>query len=452
MGQRKRKRPGKHTVHPSHSRYKVTNYERGSGPLSQPEHLRDPSLVIELSNPVLTNMAMDDFVRRYDKAESIDEKARIVSLLTYAKKEAKKQKLKEQHRDISKTEAKLLFELRRDLRGKNGWGGSGAERSRFLHDMRTPHAQKIDESLEATEKHKPGSPEWEANMNRSDIKGVDFFPVPLSSELKGRDNYEINNKIVLAAYEDHVNHKFDDIEFHKGQGKGIQYLAQHSSEVKKGGTVRNRINYSIPAWKIIESGKVDSTRDFNSIKAIAHELGHSARGDKLFGLSRSTRHAYHGSTQIFEEGSNEITAFRFTFHSLQIPRSIRSEIRQNPTSGLAYQRECQKVADLALLVNDGDERKAIIWIESMRTEPEHKVRIQQDLDKSKFFKTRMEMGKYPTSSKRTYTREYDSDYLLSDSSTVQYILEKNGVTPTWHRRENAVRYPGKQNKFWYLLM
>jgi hypothetical protein len=194
-------------------------------------------------------------------------------------------------------------------------------------------------------------------MNRSDILGVDFFPVPLSSELKPKQNFDLNNQILKVSYEDHMNLQLDDsLTFVKGQGKGRAYLAQHDTKVdeKTGETIYNKVRYSIPAWKVIEKGEIESIQDFTVIKAMGHEIGHAARGEAIYREHKKSRHGYEDSSASIEEGSNEIAAWRFAFHSIQMPKQVRNELRANPD--YVYEWECRKVADLALLVNEGDEK------------------------------------------------------------------------------------------------
>ncbi len=127
---RRRKRPGRHTVHTKDPRYNLSEYSRGEGPLMSEEYYektrRNPALYIDLSNPKMTEISITGMKSLYDHHESVSEKARVVDMVSFAKNEAKRLKMKEQYQQLSKAETELKLQLRRDLkkRGTRDFGDS----------------------------------------------------------------------------------------------------------------------------------------------------------------------------------------------------------------------------------------------------------------------------------------------------------------------------------------
>jgi hypothetical protein len=81
-------------------------------------------MFIDLSSPGLTELSVNGMKWRYDQSETVDEKARVVDMVSFAKKEAKRHKMTEQYQMLSRAEKELQLQLRRDLkrRGARDFG------------------------------------------------------------------------------------------------------------------------------------------------------------------------------------------------------------------------------------------------------------------------------------------------------------------------------------------
>ena len=293
------------------------------------------------------------------------------------------------------------------------------QREREIEAKRSKRARAVDEALEA-EEVSPG-PLWEAHPNKYDIRGVDYFPVPLSHRLK--DNFDLNNQIIRKEYEDFLN-----VDLSNGRRK-VGW--KKNAELPPGAyavynpTFRT-IYYSKDATKVLESGKIKDVADAYAIKTIAHEMGHAVRHIET-GVD-----PYSLTSPMIEEGSNEILANRFTLNNIQLPKHVREHILRDPALFVAYQDYMSKVADLALLANNGDEHKAIEWIKKLRTTQDQLRFIWRSLRK----------------------RGVDPSSVMTGDGTVKRevieILDNKGITPTEYRTYYADK--GERSMFWYLYV
>jgi hypothetical protein len=444
---KKRKKPVKHDVHPTHPRYNVNQYDRGSGKPQVQTAPRTATITLDLTTPEKSRATLRDLESKFDKADTLDERVRIANMVEYASKRAKRAKEFETAGMYYRANRRMLEKIRMEMRGSREdlyreYKRKSLDQKRYLHSKRTTHAQTIDNALEARKKHSPETDEWERDMNRSDIEGVDYFPIPLSSELGKKQNFELNNDLHKVEYEDYLDHRFDpDIKIKKTKGQGITYLARYDWAKKE-------LLYSIPVAETMEKGKIEDGDDFKHIASISHEYGHASRSESLKKSVYPTN-PYTNSSKVFEEGSNEITSWRFTFHKLQMPTEVREQVRNKPSYFLAYENESRRVADLALLINDGNEEKAVNWIKDMRTEPHHREKIKKDMQKSRFYKS------IPEEARRGVYGdivERDLNKFLGDPSYAEYVLERNDVVPTVKRSSDTRKKPAVKTKYWYLLV
>jgi hypothetical protein len=129
--------------------------------------------------------------------------------------------------------------------------------------------------------------------------------------------------------------------------------------------VYDEIHLSPEVTKIVRRGEIKNKYDFYVLKGVAHELGHSMGKTKP------------ATETAFDEGSNEILATRFLFHNLRMPRRVREEVAREPLS--TYTREVKYVGDIALMVNDGDPKRAINWLKKFKTSKyDEKMRMMQE--------------------------------------------------------------------------
>jgi hypothetical protein len=331
---------------------------------------------------------------------------------------------------------------------------------RQVHARRSEHAQKIDESIEADTKDQPER--WMSKTNRSDITGVDYYPMPLSNtdklktpegmrtlnkeeaelflkiqdrmkdtnfarkygymrvdwytdmdididreakikggkdsktlkslkrkgyveiekggyvrptaKVKSFDNYKINVDLYSRAYEDHFNTDLKDLKFKKTTAKGYKAAAYYRGDT-------HTIYFSKPIHKILSSGKIKSAYDFKKFETLTHEIGHGIHG-KRGEMAGYRRGGYRNTTRWLDEGSNSISSIRFCLHNIQIDRNLRKEILKNPDTVYkyySYKPYMEGTADLALLINKGDERKAVQWIDNLRTTPNHNKYVRDSV-------------------------------------------------------------------------
>ena len=360
---------------------------------------------------------------------------------------------------------------------------------RALHELgRSLHAQRIDEALEATVKDDPSR--WVKAPNRSDITGIDYFPIPLSSvkyitprnlppltqrealqlwvmqkfysqhlgwklnlkrdidpnvrriikslarkgyveikengdiiikkKIKKFDNYRFNVMMFTKGYEDHFNVDLGDLKFRRTQAKGWRAYAYYRPS-------KHTIYFSKPVHRVLSSGEVKTLHDFYALHTLAHELGHAIRGKRGTQGKFKRYIGYEGSVKWIDEGSNDISALRFVLHHVQIDPKLRREILHNPEKllkGLGYRKYIVGVADLSLLVNNGDEKKAIMWIEKLRGEPDHKKFIMESIKKNPSLKG----------------VDWDD---ITRSWDFRQALKSRGITPTEERTGD--------DRYWYIV-
>jgi len=220
---------------------------------------------------------------------------------------------------------------------------------RGIHEARSKRAKSIDEALEAriTNNYE----KWAKAPNKWDIRGVDFFPSPT---LPG--DFETNVKVLAYASEQYYNKDLSNIKiygyksdkaFEESYGKkGISSYVYAFAKPEE-----NAVHFSPTATRIIEEGKVTDIHSFRAMVAVSHEIGHL--------ISHPVGNKY------FDEGLNEMLAVRFTLNNLQMDRKLREKIRNNPH--YCYRDEVKYVGDIALLVNNFDEEKAMNWLLKLKT-------------------------------------------------------------------------------------
>jgi len=421
-----RKPPVRHTVHTHHPRYEVPQYKRGSG------------------KPVVRFQTQHNVE---DRIQSIEEKikapetttAQRIRLLHQIRRESEAARFRgdeemtsaliEAHDDSIETVKKRLKEKIVNL------PDNSLEKARIIHELRTIHAQRIDNALEASKK--PEVRDWLKAPNRADIRGVDFFPVPLAQDMPTLEgNFQVNNKLVKTAYEDYFGASLPD----------SLIFRQATAYEDEPGTIaqflpdKNEIIYCKDYIHILKNGKIESIKDFKSIESMAHEIGHALRGDKMEKAGLGTRHTYRNTESWIEEGSNEISAERFAINSFQIPENVRKGILADPFKQSTYQEYLVPVADMALLINDGDEHKAVRWIERLRTEPDHKKFIVESAHQSSLLKG---LKNYPES------EQYS---MLVKPYWVKEQLNEKGITDTLHRQIPYIADSHENSNNWYLLV
>ena len=370
-----------------------------------------------------------------------------VRALSYAERKARAQGKTDVADVYKKYHGMLAKKARRDLKlEREALTTKGhMDEARLLHAMRSTHAQRIDESIEATRKPDT-TEEWSRSMNRSDIKGIDFFPIPMSTELK--DNFEVNNQLMRSAWEDHYNIRLPPIlKFVKTKSKGINYYAQHHTYIetdRKTGKLKilkDEIRFSIPAYKVLERGTLETIHDFQAFQSIAHELGHAYRGHILHTRFGEKPHPYLHSSGRIEEGSTDISATRFALHNFQMDSKMRKEIVDNISTFIAYKSEAEDVGDIALLMAEGDEKRAVEWIDQLRTEHHHNNFMVASFKETEAGRKRVKEG-------------MEDWKLLNTITTRRYVerilMEEYNVKPTRNRKVSASR--AKDNVYWMILV
>lgn len=421
-----RRPPVRHTVHTHHPRYEVPRYNRGSG-----------LPVVRLRTQLDVN----------NQVESIEEKIKAPSTsatqrLRLLRKLRRDSEIARQRGDEETTAALIeahddsIETVKRRLSEKVArLPDNSLEKARIVHELRTIHAQRIDNALESG--NKPGVEDWVKSPNRADIRGVDYFPVPLAQDMPTlEDNFQVNNKLVKTAYEDYFGLELpDSVKFRqaKRHEEAPGQIAYYTGK-------DNEIVYGKDWVHILKNGKIESGADFKSIQAMAHEIGHAIRGNKMEKAGLGTRHPYYHSEAWIEEGSNEIAAERFSLNSFQIPDNVRRGILANPFKGTSYQEYQLPVADMSLLINDGDEHKAVKWIERLRTEPDHKKFIAESTRQSNFLKP------FKTNS------DDDNYSLLTKPYWVKSQLESKGVKDTMGRPFLSASDSYENSNAWFLLV
>jgi hypothetical protein len=238
---------------------------------------------------------------------------------------------------------------------------------RRIHEKRSEHAQRIDESLKAdvpVDRRR-----WMRQPNRLDVMGVDYFPTPFMKGSAKRDSFNVNVKMLAQSIDDYYGSNTLDLKSH-GIYDVKEWENLRPSKNFYAFASGNDIYFSPKATFLIANGEINDSSDFFALSSISHEIGH------VIGDTRPLT-----STQ-FNEGVNELLSNRFTILSAQMPRKLRKELVEIPHT--SYSREVAHVSDIALLVNDGDRQKALDWMKKLwlkRTPDKEKRRMVEVANK-----------------------------------------------------------------------
>jgi len=220
---------------------------------------------------------------------------------------------------------------------------------RKIHRARSQHAQRVDEALVANQTE--DLEKWAKAPNRSDVLGVDYFPVPFTN------NFRFNTQAIGYAMEQYYGVSTENVpvkqyytleDYAKAYG-GSGWRSAYAFHDPKD----DSIHFSPQASKILTKGELENVDDFNAYSSIVHEYGH-AIGDVKDVATRS-----------FDEGSNELMAHRFSLLSLQLEPSDRKYFYDK--SFHSYPDETRIAGAVALIANDYDEGEAIEWLKKLRS-------------------------------------------------------------------------------------
>ena len=275
------------------------------------------------------------------------------------------------------------------------------------HDNRSLIARRTDEALEATKKVSPS--EWVNNKNNTDVEGIDFFALPLSSSPDLALNYEANSKLVKYIMENKFNTKIT---------APVSYVPNKKTSLASYFPSKNKITLSKGVYNALRNGKLDTATDYLNYHSLFHEYLHAIYGD------RSVYPAW------LEESAVEISSHRVGMHNIQLSQELRKKLYTDPLEFVTYQTHIHKLADIALLVNKGDKERAVEWIDDMHTAKEG-------------------MSAYVSNglSKLGYK-------LLSPTFVASDELKKLNITPTKDRDSVYPRHHKNltESRYWYLYV
>ena len=237
----------------------------------------------------------------------------------------------------------------------------GLERAREIHEGRSERAQVTDDVLEA--RITADVEKWGKAPNRWDIRGVDFFPAPTMP-----DDFITNVKVWAYMLEQYYNEDTSKIKIY-GHKSAKSYDAAYGREKAQTEAYAfaarangNEVHFSPRATKAIRKGRIETATDFDAMKVATHEITHC--------IGRTPTSKY------FNEGATEILSLRFVVNSLQMDRRLRKRMREMPS--IAYIDNVRYVANIALLVNDGDKERAIQWLNKFYTDSEQSKRKMEE--------------------------------------------------------------------------
>ena len=237
-------------------------------------------------------------------------------------------------------------------------------RALTFHERRTKKAKETDEALEA--RLTRDAEKWQKSPNKWDIYGVDFYPSPTI-----RGDFKTNVKVLAYASEQYYNIDLSKLKiegYRNEKAYDEAFGRKDASQSFYAFASGNTVAFSPKATRIIEKGKMETREDFHAMKTVSHEVGHIIGTTKPF------------TSSAFNEGSNEVLAVRFTLNSLQMNRDLRDKLRENPRP--SYYWETSYAANIALLVNDGNEDKAIEWLKKFRSKNTPKTKKKEMRDKA----------------------------------------------------------------------
>jgi hypothetical protein len=234
---------------------------------------------------------------------------------------------------------------------------------REIHESRSKRAKITDEALEA--QITTNYEKWAKAPNKWDIRGVDFFPAPT---VKG--DFETNVKVLAYASEQYYNKELPNLkiygyEKHNDYDKALGTTDAASKTAAYAKPELNELHFSPKTTKAIKRGKIETIDDFSALKAASHEIGH-LMGETPTGTA-------------FDEGTNELLATRFALNNIQMDKKLRENLRQSPP--ISYPDEVEMVWNTSLLINKGDEEKAIKWLTTFKTsDSSSKLKMREDAE------------------------------------------------------------------------
>jgi len=297
------------------------------------------------------------------------------------------------------------------------------KRLREVHKQRSIHAQRTDEALAAPLTR--NAKKWSKQPNRLDIQGIDFFPAPTYP-----GNAEVNVKTLAYTAEQYYDVDTSDLRiklYSDEKAYDEAYGTRDASSRAYAFAVGKTVAFSPKATKVITRGKMESRSDFVGMKAVSHEIGHIIGNTKPY------------TSKAFDEGSNELLATRFTLNTLQMKPELRKELRE--TLPYSYYLETRYAGNIALLVNDGDEDKAIAWIKRFRSKNTPKAQKKEMRDKAE---RKLMLMAYTTQSETSKTeKEIDVLRGRADARWAEVKRLRKQRDPMyyklrWHNQERGV--------------
>lgn len=256
---------------------------------------------------------------------------------------------------------------------------------REIHALRGEKAVDMDDELYATPAETQD--EWLRKPNRTDIRGIDEFPLAVQRDFAQNfpdyidqlEEYYDTDVLPGTSYQIHRDRDSFNRASLRLNNMRLSSGVLGFSHDKPDGT--GEIHMDDATCDVFRKGVIKSPRDFLHFEVVFHELGHRI-GPSGYNLGPhreiGKNQEYFGTG--FDEGANEILAQRFILNNVRIDPKLRSNLTATPAYDeqlyehiSTYEQQQRMVAKCALIASNGDEKKAIEWIEDLRYAPTRRI-------------------------------------------------------------------------------